>query len=199
MIWKGTRDQLNLFINSINSIIPGITFTVSINKGAAVILDIIAYRSHNNQLRFKVYQKPMNRYLYIPFNSCHPFHVKRGFIKGELIRYIRNSSQREDYLRLARHFKIRLELRGYPSKLFDSIFQSVSYSDRSRLLAVSAPVSNRDASIILTIPFHPLTQALDINSVVRKDWEILGKVAADHSPLVAYSRSSNIADIALLK
>ena len=46
-----------------------------------------------NKLSVKPYQKPLNQYLYIPFNSYHPNHAKRKFInlKAELIRYVRLS------------------------------------------------------------------------------------------------------------
>lgn len=46
----------------------------------------------SNVPQFSTFQKPLNKYLYIPFESFHPSSNKKAFIKGELMRYARNSS-----------------------------------------------------------------------------------------------------------
>jgi hypothetical protein len=55
------------------------------------------------------YQKAMNKYLYLPYLSHHPYHVFRGIIKGELIRYIKTNTYEEDYISIATSFKQRLK------------------------------------------------------------------------------------------
>ena len=76
------------------------------------------------------YQKPLNRYLYIPFNSYHPSHSKRSFIKAELIRYVRLSSKLSDFLKISSRFFNRLQNRGYPKWFLSGIFSEVQYSSR---------------------------------------------------------------------
>jgi len=39
-------------------------------------------------IMFSTYQKPHDKYLYIPFQSHHRSHVFRAFVRGELIRYV---------------------------------------------------------------------------------------------------------------
>ena len=56
-------------------------------------LDLFLYRDiSSNVLNFSTFQKPLNKYLYIPFESFHPSSNKRAFIKGELMGYAKNSS-----------------------------------------------------------------------------------------------------------
>ena len=46
----------------------------------------------------------MNLYLYIPYNSFHTDAMKRSFIQTELMRYIRNSSDRRGLLATSRDY-----------------------------------------------------------------------------------------------
>ncbi|KAE9383836.1 hypothetical protein BT96DRAFT_843271, partial [Gymnopus androsaceus JB14] len=47
--------------------------------------------AHNPQFEIvtRVFQKALNAYLYIPWNSCHSEDSKCAWVKGELIQYIR--------------------------------------------------------------------------------------------------------------
>jgi hypothetical protein len=85
-------------------------------------------------LDLKVHQKAMNLYLYIPYNSFHTAASKRSFIQGELMRYIRNTSSRDEYVKLKHVFYQRLRDRGYPAQLLKDIFNSIWYADRTYLL-----------------------------------------------------------------
>ena len=40
----------------------------------------------NGKLRIKVYQKPENRQMYIPYKSAHPRHTIKDYLVGELAR-----------------------------------------------------------------------------------------------------------------
>ena len=75
-------------------------------------------------------QKPLNKYLYIPFESFHPASSKRAFIKGELMRYARNSSTQQAFVDTRELFWKRLRLRGYPFKFLLPLFRGVKYSNR---------------------------------------------------------------------
>ena len=56
-------------------------------------LDLFLYRDGSSSvLKFSTFQEPLNKYLYIPFESFHPYSGKKAFIKGEVMRYARNSS-----------------------------------------------------------------------------------------------------------
>ena len=63
-------------------------------------------------LQYPTFQKPLNKYLYIPFKSFHPSSNKKAFIKGELIKYARNSSSFKAFTNTREKFWKRLLVRG---------------------------------------------------------------------------------------
>lgn len=69
---------------------------------------------HDQEICVRPYTKNLAHYQYIPWNSGHPLHVKRGLVKTELIR-MASLSFRESYYddRKKRLFDI-LRCRGYP-------------------------------------------------------------------------------------
>ena len=54
----------------------------------------------------------------------------KAFIRGELIRYVKNSSVYKDYHTIRSLFWIRLRRRGYSAKFIEPIFGSVEYKKR---------------------------------------------------------------------
>jgi hypothetical protein len=95
-----------------------------------------------------VHQKKMNLYLYIPYNSFHTDAMKRGFIQTELMRYIRNCSDRTEYARIKNLFYQRLRDRGYPHEFLQPIFRNIFYADRRYFLHPAASLHE-----------HPLLQS----------------------------------------
>ena len=76
----------------------------------------------NGTIQTSIYQKPTNKFLYVPFHSHHPKHTLKGFIWGELQRYSRYCSQELDYSFTKNQFYHRLLNRGYPRWFIDPIF-----------------------------------------------------------------------------
>jgi hypothetical protein len=76
----------------------------------------------NNNLEIDLYQKPINKYLYLPANSHHPIHQITGFIRGELLRYRRICSNDQRFKVHKLEFYNRLKKRGYSRKFLDKLF-----------------------------------------------------------------------------
>ena len=76
------------------------------------------------------FQKPLNKNLYIAFESFHPTSKRRAFIKGELMRYTRNSSTFTSFGEMRALFWKCLRLRGNPAKFLLPIFREINYSNR---------------------------------------------------------------------
>ncbi|KAJ7161569.1 hypothetical protein C8R46DRAFT_904665 [Mycena filopes] len=55
-------------------------------------------RQYHVAIVTRVYQKALNSYLYIPWNSCHSDESKRAWVRGERVRYVRLCSKVEDFL-----------------------------------------------------------------------------------------------------
>jgi len=73
-----------------------------------------------NEYRIEVYQKPINKYQYIPIFSNHNPSVFPSWVFSELKRYRLYSTEKADFDSIAAAFQLRLQARGYPCSIFDS-------------------------------------------------------------------------------
>ena len=115
-IWVGTRNILLEFIDLFNTKDERIKITYKISQSSISFLDLLLYKDPAcTTLQYSTFQKPLNKYLYVSFESFHPTSNKKAFIKGELMRYARNSSQFSAFNITRDLFWRRLHLRGYPA------------------------------------------------------------------------------------
>lgn len=126
------------FISRMNSLHPKLHFDFVQHNSEAAFLDLHISKGHRFAstalFDLSVHQKKMNLYLYIPFHSFHTAAMKRSFIQTELMRYVRNSNDREDYYSLRQIFYQRLRDRGYPHSFLTPLFNAVHYEDRHYFL-----------------------------------------------------------------
>ena len=126
------------FQKRMNELHPKLRFEFISHPTEADFLDLTITKGKrfNTDGRFdlSVHQKKMNLYLYIPFRSYHTDAAKRSFILTELMRYIRNSSDCDSYLRLKHIFYQRLRDRGYPPSFLLPIFNNIYWCDRMYFL-----------------------------------------------------------------
>ncbi len=139
-VWTDTFANLKSWIEQLQILIPGIKFTLEVESdGSLDFLDLNLFRSSssptaNSRLLVRCHQKSINTYSYITARSHHPAALKRGFIRGELIRYVRNSSRLKDFEDLRARFWARLRNRGYSMRFLSEPFMNVLYSDRQSFL-----------------------------------------------------------------
>ena len=132
-IWDGPKDVLLEFLDALNSKTDRIKLTYCISDSSISFLDLFLYRDISSSvLQFSTFQKPLNKYLYIPLESFHPSSNKKAFIKGELMRYARNSSSFKSFSETREKFWKRLRVRGYPFSFLLPLFREIRYSDRRR-------------------------------------------------------------------
>ena len=79
--------------------------------------DDISYDS----ITISLYQKPHNKYQYIPTQSQHKSSIFKNFILQELKRYQLSCTLHSDFLLIVEQFKKRLEDRGYDLNLINTI------------------------------------------------------------------------------
>ena len=139
-------------VSEYNSFHTNIKITSTFSPISTIFLDLEIYRDPNDPTRLntRIYQKPMNKFLYIQYNSYHHTHVKQGFIRGELIRYIRNTTVEHDFLVTRKQFFDRLQARGYPTHFLLPIFESIHFSQRASLLTPTPIQANPRAVLALT-------------------------------------------------
>lgn len=166
------------FVQSLNDMHPNIKLDFSINAERAEFLDLVIYKGKRFRekgiLDLKVHQKVMNMYLYIPYSSYHTSHMKSGFITTELIRYIRNTSSFEEYMKTKRAFYTRLRARGYPVNFLNFHFNKVKYKDRENFLGIR-PVQTQGNStpLIFSTTFTPLSKIAPIKQAIKTHWNLL--------------------------
>ena len=95
------------------------------------VLDVNVYKGkrfkNNATLDLKTYFKPTNSFLYPHRESCHSRHVFIGLIKGEAIRHIRNTNDKNELQTILSSFKLNLIKRCYNEiEIDDNINQALS-------------------------------------------------------------------------
>ena len=94
VVWDGTREIILEFLSATNAKDERIQFTYEISGSKISFLDLLLFKDSVCQtLEYSTFQKPLIKYLYITFESFHPTSNKKAFIKGELMRYARDSSR----------------------------------------------------------------------------------------------------------
>lgn len=127
--------QINALINELNNIHQNIKLTWTTPCKQVDFLDItIRLNLTKSKIDTFIYQKPLNKYSYLPYHSWHTINMKAGFIKGEAIRYVRCCTRKKDYNKMIKLFTIRLQRRGYPLNLIQRTLSNVKYEFRQQYL-----------------------------------------------------------------
>ena len=82
---------------------------------------------------------PLNLYQYLYYTSNHEKSRYKAIITGELIRYVRTNTSKEDYLAMTALLKTRLAAREYPVKLVTKIMNTIQYEARCSILKALKP------------------------------------------------------------
>jgi len=101
-------------------------------------MDLYIFKGNNfldtGILSIKVYQKPENRYMYIPYKSAHPRHTIKNYVLGELKRYVRINTEELNYQKIKNNFFLRMRNRGFHKNVLAKWFSQVKYSNRAKFL-----------------------------------------------------------------
>ncbi len=120
------KQHATQFITMYNSIVETIKLTHSVDSKEGIFLDLIIVRGpdfeNTNKLDVKLYQKPQNKYLYLPPNSFHDRKVFGSFINSELNRIRLNCSVNDDFETNKQLFRQRLLARDHDASTLDKIF-----------------------------------------------------------------------------
>ena len=158
--------KLLKFLNALNTKDERIKITFDISDSSIPFLDLLlSIDTGSNTIQFSTFQKPLNKYLYIPYESFHPTSNKRAFIIGELMRYARNSSSFAAFSNTRELFWKRLRLRGYPYHFLLPLFREVKYCNRSKWLK-NKKRSLNDKIVVFKTTYN--SSHLNIKRVIQK-------------------------------
>ncbi|CAF4649402.1 unnamed protein product [Rotaria sp. Silwood2] len=97
---------------------------LSENIGLTVDFLDLHIENQGGVLFTSIFQKPSYEPYYLPFNSIHPFHMKKNIIHTMLLRAIRYCSSFQAYVDERERLKMALLLNKYPNKFIEEQFQN---------------------------------------------------------------------------
>ena len=212
------------FIELYNRLVPSINLTLESHGTSVNFLDLKIFKGHRflnkNKLDIRTYQKPLNLYLYIPFSSNHPKSVFKGFVVGELRRYIITNSFEKDYIYMTNLFFDRLTKKtaNYRPQFLYKWFNSFKYSDRRLMIFPKSTMSPQEESstegqrkplgtdelLIYKTQYDKRFQQVQISQIIREGIETaawktkdpeLKEFLENVKPLVCFTKNDNLSNV----
>ena len=199
--WSGDEDELAEFISRINTMHATLKFTCEWSKQEINFLDLTLYkgdRFKNTQiLDMKCYSKPCDTFQYLARDSSHPNSCFNGMIKGEAIRYIRNSSSFDEYQHKLDFFISKLITRGYKKSDVLSCLAGISYNRRNIYLE-DVPKINEIPLVFCTHHFPQRSNA-QIKKALLRYWHFISYNTElcgifPQPPILALRRTQNLGE-----
>ena len=199
-VWTLSESDISTFVNFANNFHSTIKFTCEISPQSITFLDTTVYKGpkfpSSGILDVKTYFKPTETFQYTHFSSCHPSSVKKGFIKGEALRLLRNNSVEESFENDKLNFANRLHDRGYPKEFVTNILSEVKFTERNNALNKQRKTSKRKLLPFVTT-YNPAVS--NIKGVLMKHWHLLNdnenlKRIYPDPPFVSYKRNKSLKD-----
>jgi hypothetical protein len=211
-------DDVHLFFTTLDGYHPSVRITSDIRLTEGIFLDVEAYKGPDftttGLLSTRLYQKPINSYLYIPPTSFHQPAVFPSFISAELRRCRLLCSDDAEFETATTLFYSRLVNRGYTPEFLRPLFTnlpnriSLLHSVSSRHMAAShtsattvSAHSHTPAPLVFSVPFTHRTLSLHLSRILRIPQHLRNSVLFDMicpnrtQPIVCFRRAPNLRDL----
>ena len=182
----------------LNSIDPNIKFTFKYSKDCIEFLDVLVI-SDGHVLSTDLFYKETDSHQFLHFNSCHPYHTKKGIPYGQALRIRRICSKDIDFEKRSSDLIDWLTSRGHDRSLANSQIDRARLLNRDELLEEtnkSIKVSNKT---YLVMTYHPALSRKIYN--ILKDNQNILTCNEEHQrifsevPMVSFRRAKTIKDI----
>jgi hypothetical protein len=165
------QQQALQIVTQFNCQCPNIQLDAIVISTSVNFLDLtISFDNNYSKIKTKLYQKPTNKYLYIPPTSSHHKHILINMITNELKRYRLYNSDDIDFSNQVHLFNQRLLARGYNSSFLNPLFNSIP--SRDSLIYKLLQPSNRQMKkiqphpvIVMDLP--TLSQPCRLKHIIR--------------------------------
>ena len=141
-VWDHGRENLNTFIEILNSHHPAVKLTADIQENSIDFLDVTIFKGpllqEKGNFDTKVYFKPTDTHQLLHKASFHPNHTFRGILKSQIMRFYRICSQTSDFEAACSLVFQALRLRGY-SRRFLRYIKSQTINDMKSGKMISPP------------------------------------------------------------
>ena len=161
---SSSKEELNLFINSVNSFHPALKYTWEISENSLAFLDI-KLSINDNGLSTSVHYKPTDSHNYLLHSSSHPQHVKNAIPFSQFLRLRRLCSDDTDFNNKCEEMCQFFKKRGYPDSAVTTGKHRAQEIDRETALQTSQ--NEETDRIPFTLTYHP--QNLAIKNVILKN------------------------------
>jgi hypothetical protein len=164
-----SQESAQQFINAFNSICSSIQFEECHIGDSGIFLDY-QLSIHQNRLVSNLYQKPMNKYLYLPPTSAHKIHIMKSVIRREIFRYRLYCSNDSDFMKILVQFRIRLIDRGYQRTYLDPCFSNLP--SRQQCLESIREIRKRKSvgksiPLIITLKIPSMQSSIKLSEILR--------------------------------
>jgi hypothetical protein len=195
-----------------NRLRPGLITLKQTHIGnSAEFLDLTIFKgvrfNTHRIIDFNLFQKPFNKYLYLPTSSFHKQHTFKSFIQSEMKRYRINCNNDTHYTSAIQSFATRLFARGYSETLLqDSMNITLN---RQQLLnnyntRTQHKINNKQMSKHSTTPLifktinTPRQAKLQLNQCLAFDDFVWADPNCaqlfSHKPIISYKRAQNLSE-----
>jgi hypothetical protein len=165
--------------SELNSLNPSIKLTWTPPANHCNFLDLIV-SIKNGKIQTNVYQKQLNTYAYLPFHSYHTIAQKRGFIKGEAIRYARICTNEGDFKLMVKLFTLRLQRRGYPLSFIQKALGQVQHKDRQKYTVTAKNSTKKAIPLLFKTEYNPIVSHSNVRTALNQFTANILKLANIH-------------------
>ena len=177
IIWQHGEDELDTFINHLNSCSDHIKFTSEKSTTSIAFLDTLILLQ-DNHLETDLYSKPTDSHNYLMYDSAHPQRCYDSIPYSQFLRIRRICSQIEAFDRHIICYTVFFLKRNYPIALLEKAAERARSLDRHALLQPHTGNNTTRATdeIYLITTYHPHDNGL--KDLIHHNWELLGKSQA---------------------
>jgi hypothetical protein len=205
IVWEGSENELQQLLHAWNTRRPRIRITFEISRLEVHFLDLRIWKDMDCAedrlpLVVSTYEKPMNKYLYIPLLSMHRVSVLRGFIRSRLLNFVVTNTYEHDFLVMRAKLWVRLLRRGYTPQFLTPIFAAVSFDLRREYLTPKPAATQSKGRAALFMQLDTFTGGMAnvrgiIDTVYAKHATSpeVQAVLDSAAPMVVYKRGRSLA------
>ena len=157
--WTGTRPELFEFRDFLNTLLPNIELTFTIDEQEVNFLDTTVYKHTENgitTLRTRLYTKPTDTHQLLHTQSYHAPHTCPGVMKSQFIRYKRICSTKSEYDQACITLQRALGPRGYSDRRMRQVKREIWTNSITK----KSPTAPDREILPIVIPYSQFTSKL---------------------------------------
>ena len=199
-IWTHGREELDKFLEYANRNRHGMIFETSnesISCEQVPFLDVLVILK-DGILHTDLYTKPTDKFQYLNFKSCHPFHQKSNLPYALALRIRRICSNINDFRKHCITLTQHLRKRGYKLGLIKDGIRKATARSREEVLRPKEGTEEVDDRVIFSTTYNPIVP--DLKKKLTELQPVLltserCKTVFPTPPLLAYRRNRNLNDM----